>query len=71
MSPFFMQFLKFVRQIGDGRVSIEANRVTINPRDQDKAEQWATEFIQQQVGFLAAACCFQQENSWQLAPCSQ
>ncbi|XP_032069037.1 peroxisomal biogenesis factor 5 isoform X1 [Thamnophis elegans] len=42
------EFLKFVRQIGDGRVSIEANRVTINPRDQDKAEQWATEFIQQQ-----------------------
>ncbi|XP_039194730.1 peroxisomal biogenesis factor 5 isoform X1 [Crotalus tigris] len=42
------EFVKFVRQIGDGRVSIEANRVTINPRDQDKAEQWATEFIQQQ-----------------------
>ncbi|XP_026531190.1 peroxisomal biogenesis factor 5 isoform X1 [Notechis scutatus] len=42
------EFLKFVRQIGDGRVSIEADRVTINPRDQDKAEQWATEFVQQQ-----------------------
>lgn len=54
MSPFFMQFLKFVRQIGDGRVSIEANRVTIIPRDQDQAEQWATEFMQQQVGLLAA-----------------
>lgn len=47
---FLPQFLKFVRQIGDGRVSIQANQVTLTPRDQDQAEQWAAEFIQQQVG---------------------
>uniref|UniRef100_A0A8C4WKB5 Peroxisomal targeting signal 1 receptor n=1 Tax=Gopherus evgoodei TaxID=1825980 RepID=A0A8C4WKB5_9SAUR len=42
------EFLKFVRQIGDGRVSIETNQVTLTPRDQEHAEQWTAEFIEQQ-----------------------
>uniref|UniRef100_H2ZV74 Peroxisomal targeting signal 1 receptor n=1 Tax=Latimeria chalumnae TaxID=7897 RepID=H2ZV74_LATCH len=42
------QFLKFIRQIGEGEVTIEENKITVNTDPSNQAEKWATEFLQQQ-----------------------
>ncbi|XP_069099136.1 peroxisomal biogenesis factor 5 isoform X1 [Pleurodeles waltl] len=43
------EFMKFVKQIGDGQVTIDQNQVTVTPSPPGQAEQWADEFLQQQA----------------------
>ncbi|XP_030042946.1 peroxisomal biogenesis factor 5 [Microcaecilia unicolor] len=42
------EFMRFVRQIEDGQVSIEDDKVTVNVGEPQQAETWAEEFLQQQ-----------------------